>query len=72
MKIRCLLLITLLIPAGIHSQVRQDRQWPSYRGYLSSGVLDNADLPEKFDFDKPENIRWLIDIPGMGISSPVI
>jgi len=35
-------------------------------------VLDNADLPEKFDFDKPENIRWLIDIPGMGISSPVI
>jgi outer membrane protein assembly factor BamB len=49
-----------------------ERQWPSYRGYLSSGVLDNADLPEAFDFRTGKNILWKKEIPGMGLSSPVI
>jgi len=48
------------------------RQWPAYRGYLSSGVLDNAGLPESFDLKKMSNIRWKIEIPGLGLSSPVI
>jgi outer membrane protein assembly factor BamB len=39
---------------------------------MSSGVLDGANLPESFDFEKNSNIRWKISIPGMGISSPVI
>jgi outer membrane protein assembly factor BamB len=39
---------------------------------VSSGVLDGANLPESFDFEKNQNIRWKISIPGMGISSPVI
>jgi outer membrane protein assembly factor BamB len=39
---------------------------------MASGVLDNANLPATFDFDKQENIRWKIEIPGMGISSPAI
>jgi len=39
---------------------------------MSSGVLENANLPETFDFGKMENIKWKIKIPGMGISSPVI
>ncbi|MCX6259811.1 MAG: PQQ-binding-like beta-propeller repeat protein, partial [Bacteroidia bacterium] len=46
--------------------------WPGYRGYMASGVLDNANLPATFDFDKQDNIRWKIEIPGMGISSPAI
>lgn len=48
------------------------RQWPVYRGYMSSGVLDNANLPETFDFTSGQNIKWKTEIPGMGISSPVI
>jgi outer membrane protein assembly factor BamB len=56
----------------IFSQVNPDRQWPSYRGTLSSGVLDNANLPESFDIKKMTNVRWKIEIPGMGLSSPVI
>jgi len=39
---------------------------------MASGVLENASLPETFDFNKMENIRWKVKIPGMGISSPVI
>jgi len=54
------------------SQVRPERQWSSYRGYMSSGVLDNAGLPESFDPEKSINIRWKIPISGLGHSSPVI
>jgi outer membrane protein assembly factor BamB len=53
-------------------QIIPERQWPGYRGYLSSGVLDNANLPESFDLNKMANIRWKIEVPGLGLSSPVI
>jgi outer membrane protein assembly factor BamB len=39
---------------------------------MASGVLDNANLPESFDIDKMVNIRWKVEIPGLGLSSPVI
>jgi outer membrane protein assembly factor BamB len=56
----------------LSAQVVPERQWPAYRGYLSSGVLDNAGLPSTFSFEKMENVKWKVKIPGMGISSPVI
>lgn len=52
--------------------VRIDRQWSAYRGYMSSGVLDNANLPDSFNVVSGYNIKWKTDIPGLGISSPVI
>ncbi len=58
--------------ATISGQIKPERQWPSYRGYMSSGVLDNANLPESFDAGKSINIRWKVQIPGLGHSSPVI
>jgi outer membrane protein assembly factor BamB len=48
------------------------KQWPSYRGYFASGVFDNANLPEFWDVEKSINIKWTADIPGLGLSSPVI
>lgn len=48
------------------------RQWSQYRGHLSSGVLDGADLPDTWDVKKNEHILWNIEIPGLGLSSPVI
>lgn len=59
---------------SLHSegQVIAERQWPAYRGYFSSGILDNAGLPENFDFKTGENIIWKTEIPGLGLSSPVI
>jgi len=76
MKIRKLILAgtlySLLLTPFLSGQIQPGRQWPGYRGYFSSGVLDNANLPETFDFEKMENVRWKIKIPGMGISSPAI
>jgi len=56
----------------LSGQINPERQWPGYRGYFSSGVLDFADLPATFDLKKNINIKWKKEIPGMGISSPVI
>jgi outer membrane protein assembly factor BamB len=53
-------------------QIAAERQWPGYRGYFASGVLDDANLPLTFSFDSNANIRWRAEIPGMGISSPAI
>jgi outer membrane protein assembly factor BamB len=56
----------------VSAQINPERQWTAYRGKLSSGVLDNANLPETFDFVKMINIRWKTEVPGLGLSSPVI
>ncbi len=55
-----------------YSQIDPSRQWTSYRGNFSSGVLDKAGLPETFSVRDNVNILWKKEIPGMGISSPVI
>jgi len=67
-----------LLIAGIVSltrsycQISPERQWSQYRGYMSSGVLDRANLPESWDVKTGENILWNVEIPGLGMSSPVI
>jgi hypothetical protein len=40
--------------------------------HLSSGVLDNANLPDLFNLPSMTNVRWKIMISGLGLSSPVI
>jgi len=65
-------LLSLLISSLAYGQLLPDRQWPGYRGYMASGVLDNANLPDAFDFVKLVNIKWKTEIPGLGLSSPVI
>jgi outer membrane protein assembly factor BamB len=76
MKLNKLIFITgiLLYLNGylLLAQLDPERQWPSYRGFMSSGVLDNAGLPETFNVDQSVNVRWKTSLPGLGLSSPVI
>jgi len=67
-----LLMIFCLFFIRVEAQLFPELQWPSYRGYMSSGVLDNADLPDSFDPSKMVNIKWKVEVPGLGLSSPVI
>jgi outer membrane protein assembly factor BamB len=67
-----LFLFSVFAPGSLFSQLFPERQWTGYRGYLASGVLDDANLPLTFDFQNNVNIRWKAKIPGMGISSPAI
>jgi len=75
MKERILIisLITCFLSlSDLTGQIAPERQWPGYRGFMASGVLDNTGLPSTFDVQKMTNIKWKISIPGMGISSPAI
>lgn len=62
MKLRNLFLLVCFISVisalKLTGQPAPDRQWPSFRGYLSGGVLDDANLPDTFDPVKLDNIRW--------------
>jgi outer membrane protein assembly factor BamB len=73
-KISILLSLFALIASlsSMNAQTDASRQWPSYRGPFASGVLDNADLPDSFDPVTMANIRWKTEVPGLGLSSPVI
>ncbi len=46
--------------------------WPSFRGPGASGVADGMDLPDKWDAETSEGIRFKVEIPGLAHSSPVI
>jgi outer membrane protein assembly factor BamB len=52
--------------------MEENRQWPSYRGYYASGYLDGADLPDSFNIETSYNVKWNIEVPGMGLSCPVV
>ena len=61
-----------MIVSFSYGQENPDRQWPAYRGYFLSGILDNAGLPSSFDLETMTNVRWKTEVPGLGLSSPVI
>ncbi len=64
------LALIVLNTACQNDSIAQERQWPSYRGYYASGVLDDANLPS--DWKQDSETLWEIDIPGLSLSSPVI
>lgn len=44
--------------------------WPQWRGPLGTGVAPGADPP--VTWSKNENVRWKVQLPGKGHSSPVV
>lgn len=57
---------------SLFNSIETNRQWPSYRGYFASGYLNNAFLPDSFNVETSYNVMWTRDIPGLGLSCPVI
>jgi len=48
------------------------QNWPSFRGAWAAGIAEGYHVPEKWDIERAENIRWKTYIPGLGHSSPAI
>lgn len=44
--------------------------WPQWRGPLATGEAPHADPPVQFS--ETENVRWKRELPGRGISSPIV
>jgi outer membrane protein assembly factor BamB len=55
-------------PAG--GAVSRERFWPQWRGPFATGVSRSATPPTVWS--ETRNIRWKVEIPGRGSSSPVI
>lgn len=66
------LFIGILLFSACNQNIDHDRQWSMYRGNYASGVLDLANLPEKWNVETGENIAWRTEIPGLGHSCPVV
>ncbi len=43
--------------------------WPQFRGPHGNGVSDERNVPAKLDAN---SIAWAIDLPGRGLSSPIV
>jgi outer membrane protein assembly factor BamB len=43
--------------------------WPQFRGPNGNGISDDATVPAKLD---SRSLTWAVDLPGRGLSSPVI
>ena len=64
-----LLLLSGLALKGQHDYMQQ---WPQFRGPYACGIMDDADLPLRWNIRTGENILWETAIPGLGHSCPVI
>jgi outer membrane protein assembly factor BamB len=60
-SVPCLLILTALLHAG---------DVPQFRGTGGSGVSAETGLPVKWG--EQENLRWKVELPGRGLSNPVI
>jgi len=44
--------------------------WPQWRGPLATGVAPNANPP--IEWNDKKNIRWKVELPGKGHSTPIV
>ena len=67
--VSCLLAVSTL---NVTAQEPADAQrfWPQWRGPEGTGVAPYADPPTSWS--ESSNIRWKVDIPGLGSATPVI
>ncbi len=75
MNFRKFLLVIIAAAIYLHPAISQtdiSGQWPQFRGYLGSGILDQPDLPVSWSLGTGENVLWKTPVPGLAHSSPVI
>jgi outer membrane protein assembly factor BamB len=60
----------LLLTATVASDGAGERFWPQWRGPYATGVSRHATPP--VEWSETKNVRWKVEIPGRGSSSPVV
>src|SRR5687767_1067592 len=59
-------------PIGAASPARPGVDWPQFRGIGAAGVAEGFSLPATWNTRDGSNVRWTAQIPGLGLSSPVV
>ena len=62
--------LTLLALPASAAQDGGDDNWPTWRGADSTGVALSTGAPTTWD--EESNIRWKLDLPGKGSSTPIV
>jgi outer membrane protein assembly factor BamB len=66
-----LVAITALLGSAIHAQNADfNRYWPTWRGPGAIGISTTANPP--LEWSETKNVRWKVEIPGRGHSSPIV
>jgi outer membrane protein assembly factor BamB len=65
-----LVLAVTLLSTGPAAQNAADRYWAQWRGPYATGVSTTANPP--IEWSETKNVRWKVEIPGRGSSSPVV
>ena len=62
--------LRLLLPTLLFSATAFATNWPTWRGPQGDGTTSETNLPLKWS--ATENVKWKIDLPGPGNSTPII
>jgi len=63
--------ITALLGSATHAQnADPNRYWPTWRGPGAIGISTTANPP--IEWSETKNVRWKVEIPGRGHSSPIV
>ncbi len=68
--VAALAVAALLAPGLTAQDADASRYWAQWRGPLATGVSPTADPP--IEWSETQNVRWKVEIPGRGSSSPVV
>ena len=63
-----MLLGCLLLPATHTSAA----DWPMFRGPGGSSIASDGSLPAEWSVEEGKNVAWKADLPGRGVSGPII
>jgi outer membrane protein assembly factor BamB len=64
-------LVTTLVVSAANAP-KPGRDWPQFRGIAANGIAEGFTLPTEWNVAAKTNIAWATDIPGLGLSSPIV
>ncbi len=62
--------VPILSVSADDAAIEQTDQWHQWRGPLANGVSPHGDPP--VEWGEEQNIKWKVDVPGFGTSTPII
>ncbi len=65
----CISFVVLLLSSN-NTPTEYAKNWPQWRGPQANGVAPHANPP--LEWSETKNIRWKIEVPGKGLSSPIV
>ena len=68
-KVFSVILLSILVSVNAYSNSGSD-YWSTWRGPDMTGAAKNANPP--LTWSETENIKWKVEVPGYGLSSPVV